>query len=140
MKGNRQCSFTKINSSKKVTIDFSLIEYISEMVSEDENIALSSLVDYDEVRMIVCNINGDSSSGPDSLVDKFYQSSWDMVGFDIVIMVQDFYMVILFPNSLLILIWSSFQINLMYKHSHTWDELAWVILSTRFYSKSFMTL
>lgn len=89
------------------------------MVSEDENIALSSLADYDEVRMIVCNINGDSSSGPDSLVDKFYQSSWDMVGFDIVIMVQDFYMVILFPNSLLILIWSSFQINLMYKHSHT---------------------
>lgn len=42
-------------------------------------------------------LSGDSSSGPDSLIGKFYQVCWEIVGSDVIRMVYDFFFLQVIP-------------------------------------------
>lgn len=87
------------------------------MIDKDENLTLRSMLDYDEVKKELFNLNIDRSFGPDRLTSKFYQSCRDIVDSDIVRMMHIFSLVILFPNLSPTLTWSSFLRKLMYKLS-----------------------
>lgn len=67
-----------------------MIDYVLEVTAEDENSALGAIPD-DDVQKVVIIFNGDSSSGPIGLSKKFYQVYWNIMGIDIVRMVQDFF-------------------------------------------------
>ncbi|XP_060170505.1 uncharacterized protein LOC132601442 [Lycium barbarum] len=63
--------------------EFSLLEHIQELVTEEDNIVICSIPSLEEVRQAVFELAGDSASGPDGLSGLFYQSCWDIVGVDV---------------------------------------------------------
>lgn len=60
------------------------------MINAEENSILCRMPELEEVKNVVFKLNGDSSSGPDGLTGRFYQSCWDIIGIDILALVQDF--------------------------------------------------
>ncbi|XP_059284804.1 uncharacterized protein LOC132038098 [Lycium ferocissimum] len=63
--------------------EFSLLEHIQELVTEEDNVVFCSIPSLEEVRQAVFELAGDSASGPDGLSGLFYQSCWDIVGVDV---------------------------------------------------------
>lgn len=68
---------------------FSLLSHIPS--SDDENTILCKMSSLEEVKRDVFSLNGDSASRPDGLIERFYQSCWDIVGNDVPTMVQNFF-------------------------------------------------
>ncbi|WMV19415.1 hypothetical protein MTR67_012800 [Solanum verrucosum] len=54
----------------------------------------------EDVKKVVFRLNGDSSSGPDGLTGRFFQVCWDIVGYDIIRMVQEFFAGNTLPKSI----------------------------------------
>lgn len=71
--------------------DFSLLSHIPESITAEENEALGVVPESEEVKRAVFKLSGDSSSGPNGLCGSFFHVCWDIVGVDIINMVQDFF-------------------------------------------------
>lgn len=71
--------------------ELSLLSNISEIINEADNSNLCRQPTLEEVKKAVFNLNGDSTSGPDGFSGAFCQYCWEIVGNDILKMVQDFF-------------------------------------------------
>jgi len=80
--------------------NFPLLSHISELVTEEENIALCASPVLEDVKKAVFKLSAESASGPDGLTGKFFQECWDIVSGDILRMVQDFFAGNTLPKSI----------------------------------------
>lgn len=64
---------------------------ITPLISMEENIELCSISTLEEIRVAVWCIGSLKSPGPDGMTGLFYKHYWDIVGADMVEMVQDFF-------------------------------------------------
>lgn len=72
---------------------------IPPMVTNDENIMLTTMPLEDEIRKAVFDMNADGTPGPDGFGGHFYQHFWDIVAADVVSYVQEFsYTGVIIPN------------------------------------------
>ncbi|XP_049370570.1 uncharacterized protein LOC125835476 [Solanum verrucosum] len=74
-----------------VPTDFSMLEHIPKIISEEQNEEMGRLPAEKEIKEVVFALNGDSASGPDGFSGQFFQSCWDTVKWDIVNMVRAFF-------------------------------------------------
>ncbi|XP_062102834.1 uncharacterized protein LOC133812999 [Humulus lupulus] len=79
----------------------SVTECISASISEDVNMDLVRPIESEEVRQALFQMHPDKSPGPDGFSPGFYQKFWDIVGEDIISMVQEFFTTSTFLNHLL---------------------------------------
>ncbi|XP_062089159.1 uncharacterized protein LOC133795722 [Humulus lupulus] len=83
------------------TTDWCVVtECISATVSDEVNLDLVRPIESDEVRKALFQMHPDKSPGPDGFSPGFYQKFWDIVGVDIISMVQDFFTTGMFPDHL----------------------------------------
>ncbi|XP_062100181.1 uncharacterized protein LOC133806062 [Humulus lupulus] len=78
----------------------SVTECISASISEDVNMDLVRPIESEEVKQALFQMHPDKSPGPDGFSPGFYQKFWDIVGEDIISMVQDFFTTGTFLNHL----------------------------------------
>ncbi|WMV41297.1 hypothetical protein MTR67_034682 [Solanum verrucosum] len=71
--------------------EFTMLEHIPRIISQEENEEMISLPDKEEVKTVVFKLNGSSACGPDGFTGHFFQSCWDIVGDDITKMVRAFF-------------------------------------------------
>ncbi|XP_019431608.1 PREDICTED: uncharacterized protein LOC109338759 [Lupinus angustifolius] len=64
---------------------------IPSLVFDDENLMLTSILSHQEIKDVVCGLNGDGAPGPDDFVGCFYQAFWDIVGNDVCCSVTQFF-------------------------------------------------
>ncbi|XP_019435949.1 PREDICTED: uncharacterized protein LOC109342416 [Lupinus angustifolius] len=64
---------------------------ISFLVSDDENLMLTSVPSHQEIKDAVFGLNGDGAPGPDDFGGCFYQAFWDIVGNDVCCSVTQFF-------------------------------------------------
>ncbi|XP_030479471.2 uncharacterized protein LOC115696725 [Cannabis sativa] len=69
-------------------------------ISNDHNLQLLEPVMEDEIRRALFQMHPDKSSGPDGMTSDFYQKSWNIVGGDIIKLVQNFFVSGSFPRDL----------------------------------------
>lgn len=73
---------------------------ITQKISASQNAMLLDHVDSSEVRKAVFQMHPDKSPGPDGFNPGFYQKFWDIVGTDVVRLVQNFFTAGEFPDHL----------------------------------------
>jgi hypothetical protein len=66
--------------------------HIPSIVSEDDNMMLTTVPSPDNIKLAVFEINGDGVSGPDGFSGHFFQFFWDVVSTDVVNSVQHFFL------------------------------------------------
>jgi hypothetical protein len=66
--------------------------HIPSIVSEDDNMMLTTVPSPDINKLAVFEINGDGVSGPDGFSGHFFQFFWDVVSTDVVNSVQHFFL------------------------------------------------
>lgn len=72
---------------------------IPSMVSEEDNNSLLCLPLREEIKAAVFELNGDGAPGLDGFGGHFFQTFWDIVAFDVIQSVQDFFITgVLAPN------------------------------------------
>jgi len=62
------------------------------MISDYQNKEMTKLPSHDEVKKVVCILNGDSACGPDGFSGLFFQSCWEIIGEDITKLVRAFFL------------------------------------------------
>ncbi|XP_019225001.1 PREDICTED: uncharacterized protein LOC109206620 [Nicotiana attenuata] len=87
-------------SNKGDTSDLSLLDHAPTMVTLEQNMELSRMPTFEEVKGDVFELSGESASGPDGFTGLFYQTCWDIVGRDIHNMVMHFYGGATLPKSI----------------------------------------
>ncbi|XP_062094300.1 uncharacterized protein LOC133800357 [Humulus lupulus] len=75
-------------------------ECVPESITEEINMELLLPVDDSEVKAALFQMHPDKSPGPDGFNPGFYQKFWDIVGPDVVRLVQHFFMFAEFPDHL----------------------------------------
>ncbi|XP_016473129.1 uncharacterized protein LOC107795076 [Nicotiana tabacum] len=83
--------FQKQFSHKSDPSNFDLLNNVPAMVSLDKNMELCRMPTIDEFKGAVFALSEDSASGPVGFTGVFYQECWDIVGEDMVNMLQSFY-------------------------------------------------
>ncbi|XP_062086997.1 uncharacterized protein LOC133793717 [Humulus lupulus] len=91
--------FRNIFASSTTAWD-SVIECVPESITEEINLELLLPVDDSEVKEALFQMHPDKSPGPDGFNPGFYQKFWDIVGPDVVRLVQHFFMFAEFPDHL----------------------------------------
>lgn len=66
-------SFLRTIQKERDVIVFSLLSHIPNLINERNNEILDGSPDSEEVKDSIFKINGDSSSGPDRFICRFYQ-------------------------------------------------------------------
>ncbi|WMV24325.1 hypothetical protein MTR67_017710 [Solanum verrucosum] len=64
--------------------DFSLLQHIQPLIDAEANGFLNAIPDAEEIKKVVFELNGDSTSGPDGFTGYFYQTCWEIVGEDLI--------------------------------------------------------
>ncbi|XP_062114673.1 uncharacterized protein LOC133825790 [Humulus lupulus] len=77
-----------------------ILDCVPTSISEDINLDLIKPVEPEEVKQALFQMHPDKSPGPDGFSPGFYQKFWDIVGEDIVCMVQEFFTTGYFPTHL----------------------------------------
>ncbi|XP_027169591.1 uncharacterized protein LOC113769332 [Coffea eugenioides] len=77
--------------SGQVQVDHSLLGVIPWVISEQDNMELQQFPTEEEVKIVVFQMNGDSSLGPDGFKGSFFTSCWDIVKGDVYRAVCDFF-------------------------------------------------
>lgn len=76
------------------------MQYINHVISNEENKKLSKLREEAKIKKMVFELNAESSCGPDGFSGCFYQHCWDIVGPDMIKVVQTFYQCDTLPKSI----------------------------------------
>ncbi|XP_060202918.1 uncharacterized protein LOC132631354 [Lycium barbarum] len=71
--------------------DFSMLDKIPKMVTEEQNQQLYEMPDEAEVKRAVFGLNADSAGGPDGFTGRFFQACWEIIANDLVTMVRSFF-------------------------------------------------
>ena len=72
--------------------DYTIIhETIPKLVSGKDNLNLTKVPDYTEICQTIFDMDPLSALGPDGFTRKFFCYCWDVVGLDIVVVVQDLF-------------------------------------------------
>ncbi|KAK2654915.1 hypothetical protein Ddye_007967 [Dipteronia dyeriana] len=77
-----------VNTSSDLSI---IREHVSSLVTVDENTSILRVPSFDEVRNTVFAMDPMSAPGPDGLSGIFYSHCWEIMGHDVVLVVQDFF-------------------------------------------------
>ena len=73
-------------------LDYTIIhETIPKLASGEDNLNLTKVPDYAEIRQIIFDMDPLSAPGLDGFIGKFFPHCWDVVGLDIVVVVQEFF-------------------------------------------------
>ncbi|XP_015161833.1 uncharacterized protein [Solanum tuberosum] len=64
--------------------NFSLLQHIQPLIDAEANGFLNVIPDAEEIKKVVFELNGDSTSGPDGFTCYFYQTCWEIVGEDLI--------------------------------------------------------
>jgi hypothetical protein len=73
---------------------------IPSLVSLEDNRLLTSIPSADEVKSAVFTMNGDGAPGPDGFSGFFYQTFWDIIGFNVIYSVQSFFLTGKLPRNI----------------------------------------
>ncbi|XP_060210427.1 uncharacterized protein LOC132637337 [Lycium barbarum] len=76
---------------ENIPTDFSMLDKIPKMVTEEQNQQLYEMPDEAEVKKAVFGLNGDSAGGPDGFTGRFFQACWEIIANDLVTMVRSFF-------------------------------------------------
>ncbi|KAI9197909.1 hypothetical protein LWI28_006523 [Acer negundo] len=84
----------------RVGRDLSTVDdVIPSLVTATENAFLTSVPSADDIHNVVFAMDAASAPGPDGFSGSFYQRYWDVVGNDVVLAVQDFFITgVIFPG------------------------------------------
>ncbi|XP_059295557.1 uncharacterized protein LOC132048893 [Lycium ferocissimum] len=82
--------FHNLFSQEQEATDFSLLNHVPSLVSEEDN-ELLVVPNADEVKQAVFALNRDSACGPDGLKGTFFYACWHIVGPDVLNMVKAFH-------------------------------------------------
>ncbi|CAH9144348.1 unnamed protein product [Cuscuta epithymum] len=74
-----------------------ILQFIPEIITEEDNIMLSSLPEEEEVKKAVWDLNPKGAPGPDGFNGKFFRKCWSIVGKDVTLAVQEFFLGINIP-------------------------------------------
>ncbi|XP_062088511.1 uncharacterized protein LOC133795077 [Humulus lupulus] len=74
-----------------------VIDCVPESITEEMNMELLAPVEDSEVKEALFQMHPDKSPGPDGFNPGFYQRYWDIVGSDVIRLVQHFFMFTEFP-------------------------------------------
>jgi len=91
-----QDQFTDVENETEL----SLIEHIPTLVTDEDNAMLNASPTVEEIKKVVFELNSDSASGPDGFTGHFYQVCWDIVGRDVVNVVEAFFNGSTLPKSI----------------------------------------
>ncbi|XP_060184825.1 uncharacterized protein LOC132614395 [Lycium barbarum] len=75
---------------ENIPTDFSMLDKIPKMVTEEQNQQLYEMPDEAEVKRAVFGLNGDSAGGPDGFTGRFFQACWEIIANDLVTMQSGF--------------------------------------------------
>ncbi|KAF5462644.1 hypothetical protein F2P56_018632 [Juglans regia] len=75
-----------------------LSDYVSIVISDDDNLRLCSVPTEEEVKQAVFSIPIESSPGPDGFGSGFYKACWDIVSLEVVEAIQEFFRGIPLPR------------------------------------------
>ncbi|XP_060190319.1 uncharacterized protein LOC132619425 [Lycium barbarum] len=76
---------------ENIPTDFSMLDKIPKMVTEEQNQQLYEMPDEVEVKRVVFGLNGDSAGGPDGFTGRFFQACWEIIANDLVNIVRSFF-------------------------------------------------
>ena len=84
----------------RVGKDLSIVDdVIPSLVTAVENVFLTSIPFADEIQDAVFSMDAAFALGPDEFSGRFYQRCWDVVGSDVILAVQDFFITgVIFPG------------------------------------------
>lgn len=74
-----------------VPTDFRILDHVPLMLSAEQNHKLTMQPTIEEVKQAVFGLNGDSTGGPYGFNGNFFHACWEIIGEDIVEMVQAFF-------------------------------------------------
>ncbi|XP_060202667.1 uncharacterized protein LOC132631084 [Lycium barbarum] len=75
---------------ENIPTDFSMLDKIPKMVTEEQNQQLYEMPDEAEVKRAVFGLNGDSAGGPDGFTGRCFQACWEIIANDLVTMQSGF--------------------------------------------------
>lgn len=91
MAGETILFYHKQFSQVKEYNEFSLLDHVPTMTTVDTNDQLCMGPDMRKIKKVVFKLNGSNTSGPNGLPGQFYQTCCDIVGEDVVKVVQAFF-------------------------------------------------
>ncbi|XP_026440675.1 uncharacterized protein LOC113339650 [Papaver somniferum] len=83
--------FSNMATAELITINQSLIELIPTTITNNENIHLLRTHDAWEIKNTLFSMAGDKAPGPNGFLPNFFQAKREVVGSDIINMVQNFF-------------------------------------------------
>ncbi|XP_047264438.1 uncharacterized protein LOC124896733 [Capsicum annuum] len=72
-----------ISNQNADTEDFSMLEEIPKVVTEEQNTKIMRIPDEEEVKKAVMGLNRDRAGGPNGMTGAFYQDAWEIIKQDI---------------------------------------------------------
>ncbi|OIT39781.1 hypothetical protein A4A49_61719, partial [Nicotiana attenuata] len=75
--------FHKRYNIKHQFIDNDILECIPRTITEEDNIALTSIPNTEEIKDVVFEMGANSAAGPDGFNGTFFQKCWDIIKEDI---------------------------------------------------------
>lgn len=77
-------------TQKEKGANFGLLNYIPEIVTGEDNMILNAFPTMEQVGLAVFSLNESSTSGPDDFTGLFYQQCWDIIGEEVLKIVESF--------------------------------------------------
>ncbi|XP_019237050.1 PREDICTED: uncharacterized protein LOC109217274 [Nicotiana attenuata] len=71
--------------------NFSILNCIPKVINEMDNANFTANPTMEELKVVVFSLSPSSAPGPDGLSGKFYQSCWDIIKEDLLLIVSDFF-------------------------------------------------
>lgn len=70
------------------TLNHGLLNYISNYISEEDNINLTAISSKEEIKEAVFILSSDSTAGQDGYNGTFFQHFWDIIKYDIIAFIR----------------------------------------------------
>ena len=107
-------------------LDYAIIhETIAKLVSVEDNLSLTKVPDYTEIRQTIFDMDPLSAPSPGGFTRKFFCHCWDMIGLDVADVFRNFLRQVLFILVLiLILLFLFLRSNLLFM----WISLGQLLL------------
>ncbi|XP_019151080.1 PREDICTED: uncharacterized protein LOC109147876 [Ipomoea nil] len=83
--------FEKLYTAKAVSSDQSVLNCLQVLVTPEENQRLIGAPSEEEIKSCVFSLGANSAPGPDGFGGGFYQSCWDIIKEDLIVMVISFF-------------------------------------------------
>ncbi|XP_019232877.1 PREDICTED: uncharacterized protein LOC109213527 [Nicotiana attenuata] len=71
--------------------DNEILECIPRIITEEDNIVLTTIPNTEEIRDVVFDMGANSAAGPDGFNDTFFQKCWDIIKDDITGFMQEIF-------------------------------------------------